>query len=92
LDVNLKTSTPIVAQDHRLINDSFPIREVKQRKKLRSPETKCHLDVSLVERHKVNPMKGGRQQPLQSLDKLKYYRGGRKCHHPLALSFPRMFI
>jgi hypothetical protein len=32
--------------------------------------TKCHLDVGLVERHRVNPLRGGRQQPLLIINKV----------------------
>jgi len=35
---------------------------------------------------------GGRQQPLQSLEKLEKYKSGRKRHLMVALSFPKMFI
>ncbi len=35
---------------------------------LGSPETKSHSDVGAVERHRVNPLRGGRQQPHQTLE------------------------
>jgi len=38
-----------------------------------------------------DPMRGGRQQPHQSLDKGRKYKGGRKCHLMVAWSDPRMF-
>ncbi len=42
---------------------------------------------------RVNPLRGGGgQQPLQSLEKFKKYKGGRKRHLMVALSLPKMFM
>ncbi len=40
----------------------------------------------------MNPLRGGRQQPHQSLEKFIKYRGGRKCHPMVVSSCPRMFM
>ncbi len=40
---------------------------------------------------RVNPLRGGRPQPLQSLSEREKYRGGRKRHRMVALSLPKIF-
>ncbi len=39
----------------------------------------------------VNPLRGGRQQPLQSLEKLRKYKGGNKCHEMADPPSPKMW-
>jgi hypothetical protein len=56
----------------------------------RLPGEKNHLDVSSVASHRVNPLRGGGQQPLQSLEKLRKYKGGSKCHEMAASPSPKM--
>jgi hypothetical protein len=57
---------------------------------LGSPGTKNHLDVAPVERRRVNPLRGGRQQPHQSLKKLRKYKGGSRRHEMAASPSPKM--
>jgi hypothetical protein len=40
---------------------------------------------------RVNPLRGGRQQPHESLSKFEKYNGGRKRHLMVALSLPKIF-
>ncbi len=47
------------------------------------------MDVGLVERHRVNPLQGGRQQPLQSLEKLRKYKGGEHAPRNGSLALPK---
>jgi len=47
--------------------------------------------LKLLNKHRVNPMRGGRQQPLQSLSEREKYRGGRKRHRMVVLSLPKIF-
>jgi len=57
----------------------------------RIPGKKSHLDVGSVASHRVNPFQGGRQQPLQSLEKLRKYKGGSRRHEMAALPSPKMW-
>jgi hypothetical protein len=54
------------------------------------PGEKNHLDVGSMERCRVNPLRGGGQKPLQSLKKLRKYKGGSKCHEMAASPSPKM--
>jgi hypothetical protein len=38
-----------------------------------------------TKRRRVNPMRGGRQQPHQTLENCIKYKGGRKCLSPLSV-------
>jgi hypothetical protein len=53
------------------------------------PGEKSHLDVGPVERCRVNPLQGGRQQPLQSLEKLRKYKGGEQAPRNGNLALPK---
>jgi hypothetical protein len=53
--------------------------------------TKCHLGASPVARHRVNPLRGGRQHPLQSLEKLRKYKGGSKRHEMAVSPSPKIW-
>jgi hypothetical protein len=55
------------------------------------PGQKGHFDVGPVERCRVNPIRGGRQQPLQSLEKLRKYKGGRRRHEVAASPSPKIW-
>ncbi len=58
---------------------------------LGSLEKKSHLDVVSAEHCRVNPLWGGRQQPLQSLEKLRKYKGGSKRHEMAASPSPKIW-
>jgi len=58
---------------------------------LGSPGKKSHLDVASAGwRRGVNPLRGGRQQPHQSLEKLRKYKGGSRRHEMAASPSPKM--
>jgi len=46
---------------------------------------------TLAHAFRVNPLRGGRQQPHQSLSKFEKYNGGRKHHLMVVLSLPKIF-
>ncbi len=50
----------------------------------------CHLDVASMASCRVKPLRGGRQQPLQSLEKLIKYKGGNMRHEMAALPSPKI--
>jgi hypothetical protein len=52
---------------------------------------KSHLDVASVESYRVNPLRGGRQQPLQSLKKSRKYKGGSRRHEMAVLPSPKIW-
>jgi hypothetical protein len=56
---------------------------------LGSPKKKNHLDVASAERCRVNPLWGGRQQPHQSLEKLRKYKGGEQAPRNGSLALPK---
>ncbi|CAK9230015.1 unnamed protein product [Sphagnum jensenii] len=57
---------------------------------LGSPGKKSHLDVVSAGCRKVNPLRGGRQQPHQSLEKLRKYKGGSRRQEMAASPSPKM--
>jgi hypothetical protein len=57
---------------------------------LGSPGKKSHLDVASAERCRVNPLRGGRQQPHQSLENLRKYKGGSRRQEMATSPSPKM--
>jgi hypothetical protein len=55
-----------------------------------NPGNKSHLDAGAAKQRRVNPLRGGRQQPLQSLEKSRKYKGGSKRHEMAASPSPKI--
>jgi hypothetical protein len=53
------------------------------------PGQKSHLDATPVTSHRMNPLRGRRQQPLQSLEKLIKYKGGEQAPRNGSLTLPK---
>jgi hypothetical protein len=78
-----KSYSPTRLRDSHLWQFQDSHLGVLRQKAIRMPLPRSGAD-------RVNPLRGGRQQPHQSLEKLRKYKGGSKRHEMVASPFPKI--